>query len=250
VDFRAAALEQALGDAPHRDRVVDDQGRQLRDDFLGLRGSNNFGNNCLSCHLNNGSRNSIADQELAQSFFAPGYVPFYKRLGYWPELQTGSTSGFGFFHDGADNIEGAARVDAAESQRKFVAELVSLEGPSGPLVGGEIRQDAHAGVGQQVTLDPQSSDQDRRRLSKFLRIAETSEHVALVAKTAIASRVHGFVYEGGFRFQSDVPGRIVSLAALRGIAQSGKAVTFTLVARGTERRIGIDRDLDGHLDGE
>ena len=220
------------------------------DDFLGLRGSNNFGNNCLSCHLNNGSRNNVADQELSQVFFAPGYAPFYKRFGYWPELATGSTTGFGFFHDGADNIEGAARVTTAESQRKFVAELVSLEGPSGPLVGGEIRQDAHAGVGQQITIDSDSGSAEQDRLNELIAIADTSPHVALVAKSSLLTRVHGFMYLGGDRFQSDIPGRVVTLAWLLQTAQNHNPVTFTLVVKGTERRIGIDRDLDGHLDGE
>ena len=111
-----------------------------------LRGSNSRNNNCLGCHSNGQKRNNGANQELGQSFTAAPLVPMYDRLGFWPDSTSGSTSGFGYFHDGADNLAGAARTNTAESQSDMLAEIMTLEGPTGGLRNNEVRQDAHAGV--------------------------------------------------------------------------------------------------------
>ena len=51
-------------------------------------------------------------------------------------------------------------------------------------------------------------------------------------------------------FLSDRTGETYTPAALRALAAPGNEQTYMLVAKGTGRRLGIDRDLDGHLDGD
>ena len=54
---------------------------------------------------------------------------------------------------------------------------------------------------------------------------------------------------GGGSFQSDRLG-VVHPAALARARRAGSELTYTVVVKGTEHRCGIDRDLDGWLDGD
>ncbi|MGY8641933.1 MAG: hypothetical protein ACKVJU_12670 [Verrucomicrobiales bacterium] len=104
-----------------------------------LRGNNSNSNNCLQCHNGGGTRNFASNPELGQAFVAPALPGFYDRLGYWENDADGSTSGFGFFHDGSERLGAAARIDEGEASDDFIAEILTLEGPGGGLNGGEKR---------------------------------------------------------------------------------------------------------------
>jgi hypothetical protein len=74
----------------------------------------------------------------------------------------------------------------------------------------------------------------------------------LVAKGRIAEHEAGFLYLGGGRFQPDrraVPA-ILDRDLRRLVTASGAELTYTGAPLGSGRRIGIDRDLDGALDGD
>ena len=217
--------------------------------FNSLRGSNSRNNNCLRCHLGGGTRNAQSNSELGQGFIAPSLSTFYDRLGYWPNLTNGSTSGFGFFHDGADTIGGAARTTNAEFQTDMLAEIMTLEGPGGPLVGGERRQDTHAGVGKQLTISGAPTSQQTSQLNAMISIASSSPHAALVAKANVNGVQRGYYGNGG-TFQSDRQSEQQTSAQLLALANAGQPVTFTLVAEGTQRRIGADANGNGTLDGD
>jgi len=60
----------------------------------------------------------------------------------------------------------------------------------------------------------------------------------------------GFAYVGGGVFQSDRAGEWVAFEQLRDAAGEGSELTWTLVPSGSEVRMGIDRELDGVLDGD
>ncbi|MFD2451748.1 hypothetical protein [Ideonella paludis] len=186
-----------------------------------LRGTNSRNNNCLQCHLRSGSRNDAANLELGQSFVAPSLAGFYKRLGYWPKNAGGSWVGTGFFHDGSDSVDRAARTNTAESQNDMLAELMSLEGPEGPLVGGEKRQDMHAGVGRQVTLMGSLPMADSALLDQMVSIAKGNAHVALVAKAMVGSASRGVVMRSDGSFQADRLGEVISLQGLKDYAAGG-----------------------------
>ncbi len=219
--------------------------------FNSLRGSNSRGNTCLDCHYRQNERNSGSNNELGQAFVPSSWVPWYDRLGYWPESANGSTSGFGFFHDGADSIGGAARTTNAERQTDMLAEIMTLEGPTSGLVGGERRQDTHAGVGQQLTISGQPSAAETARLNQLLAIDNASPFAAMVVKTAQNGAPRGFVHLGSGNFGPDrAADPNLSTAQVVALAGAGDPVTFTLVAGGTQQRLGIDIDADGILDGD
>lgn len=217
--------------------------------FNALRGSNSRNNNCLRCHLGGGTRNAQSNSELGQAFIAPALSTFYDRLGYWPNLVNGSTSGFGYFHDGADTIGGAARTTNSEFQTDMLAEIMTLEGPGGPLVGGERRQDTHAGVGKQLTVSGNVTSQQTTQLNSMIAIASSSPHAALVAKATINGAQRGY-FSNGAIFQSDRQAEQQSSTQLLALATAGQPVTFTIVAEGTERRIAADANGNGVLDGD
>jgi hypothetical protein len=56
------------------------------------------------------------------------------------------------------------------------------------------------------------------------------------------------VYAGGGTFQSDRAAEVVTAEALQAAAAMASELTYTLVPKGTERRIGIDEDEDGFFD--
>lgn len=210
-----------------------------------LRGQNSRNNNCLQCHLGGGTRNRASNLELGQAFVAPSLALFYKKLGYWPSSRNGSTSGTGFFHDGVDSVLRAARVNIAETQPDMLAEIMTLEGPGGPLTGGEKRQDTHAGVGRQLTLAGPAAAAPSPLLNQFISIAVDSPHASLIAHTRMAGLTRGFYLIEGSVFQSDRTGERLTLAQLTTHAATTDPVTFMLVPQGTAFRLGVDKDGDG-----
>ena len=106
-------------------------------------------------------------------------------------------------------------------------------------------------VGQQVTLTTANPQAVAARIDLLMARADAGE-CDLVAKGRIAENEIGFLYLGGGRFQGDRQGRPALLDRdLRGLAlASGAELTYTCVPPGSGTRIGIDRDLDGALDGD
>src|SRR5262249_16927233 len=103
-------------------------------------------------------------------------------------------------------------------------------------------------VGQQVTLGTATDDSARVDLLEARAIAGDCD---LVVKGRRSGRAVGFLFNPVTRsFQPDVArAPLVSDAGLRQIARES-ALTFTAVPPGSGVRIGIDRDLDGVLDGD
>ncbi len=215
-----------------------------------LLGTNSRDNNCLRCHTGGGTRNLASNQELGQAFVAPALTGLYKKLGFWPKSTAGSTSGTGFFHDGSDSVLRVARVNVTEKQPDMLAEIMTLDGPTGPLTGATKRQDTHAGVGRQLTVAGPATAAHTARLDQFVAIANASPHAALIAVTRRAGFERGYYLLQSTQFQSDRAAEQRSLADLLAIAAAGEPVTFTLVAQGAERRLAVDRNLDGVLDGD
>jgi DNA-binding beta-propeller fold protein YncE len=106
-------------------------------------------------------------------------------------------------------------------------------------------------VGQQVTLTASNQAVAGPRINLLKARAEVGE-CDLVAKGRIALNEVGYLYKGGESFASDrqalphVPD--VVLRAM--LVTSGDVLTYTCTPPGSGVRIGIDRDLDGFLDGD
>ncbi|WNG18511.1 beta-propeller fold lactonase family protein [Cystobacter fuscus] len=106
-------------------------------------------------------------------------------------------------------------------------------------------------VGQQVTLTDASPAEALSRLHLLMARAHVGE-CDLVAKGQLASRPVGFLYlrNGGFKpDHAALPP--LSEAALRQLVSITRgALTYTCVPPGSGQRIGIDRNLNGVLDGD
>jgi hypothetical protein len=103
-------------------------------------------------------------------------------------------------------------------------------------------------VGQQATLGVRSADPARVDLFEARAAAGECD---LVVKGRRLGRNVGFLFDPATRsFRPDVThASRVSDAKLRQMAREGE-LTFTAVPPGSGVRIGIDRDLDGVLDGD
>ncbi|XXF81182.1 hypothetical protein P2318_15885 [Myxococcaceae bacterium GXIMD 01537] len=106
-------------------------------------------------------------------------------------------------------------------------------------------------VGQQVTLTAAGASVANPRLQLLRARAEAGE-CDLVAKGRLAQGEVGFLYVGGGKFATDrraLPP--LPEAALRAaVIATGGTLTYTCTPPGSGQRIGLDRDLDGFLDGD
>src|SRR5207302_2247812 len=107
--------------------------------------------------------------------------------------------------------------------------------------------DTAAAVGRQLTLNNSNSVP---LLNSVIALANSSTiRVDLVVKRFKDGLPRGWFFDRtSGNFQSDRAAEIYSTPALLALAGPGTELTFTVVPRGTGRRIGIDRDADGYLD--
>jgi sugar lactone lactonase YvrE len=118
-------------------------------------------------------------------------------------------------------------------------------------------------TGQQLTLHAASGPDARERVDLLMRRAaapmqiprpmlpaESVTECELVAKTVVNGSPRGFVFEpGASGFRNDL-GTLVPVDAVLALGdRPGEPITFTCLYPRGGRRAGIDRDLDGVLDG-
>ncbi|MBS0198397.1 MAG: hypothetical protein JSR77_16725 [Planctomycetes bacterium] len=179
--------------------------------------------------------------------------------------KTSNSAGFGYAHDGAvDSLErfiseGAFSVTSDQEVADLVAFVFCIPGGDLPLGNtntptnppGPTSQDTHAAVGQQTTLVSAATPEAGQLalISSMLAVANTNK-VGLVVKGIYNGEHRGFVYTGSGVFQSDRVGEVISASVLQAAAAAGNELTYTVVPKGTETRIGVDRDLDGTFDGD
>lgn len=187
----------------------------------------------------------------------------YEKTGFNALVQM-NTAGFGVLHDGSvDTLERFVSepvftVTGNQMVADLVAFLLAFSGsdlPAGsvtnPLVPpGPPSRDTHAAVGAQTTVVSAGSA-DTALINAMIAQANLNK-VGLVVKGRVAGKPRGWKYVpgGGGVFQSDRLGESHTPAALLALAAPGSELTYTVVVKGTEHRCGIDRDLDGWLDGD
>jgi DNA-binding beta-propeller fold protein YncE/mono/diheme cytochrome c family protein len=176
--------------------------------------------------------------------------------------QLESLSGFGFSHHGA--VDSLARflsnpvflVTSDQEIADMVAFMLAFSGSDLPRGSasdlfeppGPDSKDSHAAVGRQLTLtSPWPGAEQRALVDTFLALADSGK-VGLVVKGRQGGVARGYTYVGGGDFQSDRASQRVSAAMLRMLAGPGSELTWTVVPKGTEWRIGVDQDEDGVLD--
>ncbi len=175
---------------------------------------------------------------------------------------TESFAGFGFLHDGS--VDSIARFlskpsfgftsdqDIADMTAFLLSfsgggiDLGDLDNPMKPL--GPPSQDAHAGVGQQITLSawPPTAG-EAQRAQDMVNLAEAGA-LGLTVRGVHDGHMRGWTYLAGGIAQSDRRSeRLPFLTLLAQVSQGGTR-TLTLVPKGSETRIALDRDTDGAYD--
>ena len=165
-----------------------------------------------------------------------------------------SRAGFGFLHDGrADTltrflVQGAG-VSRNQDLADFIAFLLSFSG-GGTQTGSDSDHPDHsvpAGVGRQTTV---TNWQSTPLLQEMVRLSDdATSDIDLVARGRKDGINRSWLHiQGHDGFQSDHQNEAASLAQLLSLATPDQPVTFTLVLRGTGKRIGLDRDEDGYFD--
>ncbi|XYI03704.1 beta-propeller fold lactonase family protein [Sorangium sp. So ce1128] len=150
----------------------------------------------------------------------------------------GNPGGFPFAPP-VDPASAAVFAEGIEMRRNMEQFMLAFDSNLAPIVG------------QQVTLTSCNAAVAGPRID-LLRARADAGECDLVAKRRRGAREAGALYLGGGMFatdrRDDAP---VSDAALRRLARTWAGeITYTCVPPGSGERIGLDRDRDGHRDGD
>ncbi len=205
---------------------------------------------CIACHTTASGADFgiIPGSEFngTQSMKIAQLRNMYKKTGF-TSLGSNNNRGFGYIHDGT-----------FESISTFLTSSV-FRFPTGST-GNQQRQDlqaflmcwdtgTHAAVGDQSTLVSlgTASPSQINTLDAMESLADTNA-VGLIARGIVSGLPRGWRYNGSGIWQSDRHSVQTTTASLRALAAVGAEVTYTVVVKGTETRLGIDRDDDGFFD--
>jgi hypothetical protein len=177
---------------------------------------------------------------------------------------TKSLAGFGVLHDGS--VDSAARfveepafaLTSVQDTADLVAFLLAFSGSDLPAGSNNIlnleppgtpSNDTHAAVGRQATYaSPTPPPAETTLVASLVTLADADE-IGLVVKGIAAGEVRGWYYDSATGLlQSDRAAQVMTLAGLQAGAAAGSERTFTAVPKGSEVRIGVDRDSDGWFD--
>jgi DNA-binding beta-propeller fold protein YncE len=186
----------------------------------------------------------------------------YEKTGF-NTTQLLNTAGFGVLHDGSvDSIERFVsepvfQVTSDQMVANLTAFLLAFSGselPQGTTTivnlepPGGTSQDTPASVGAQITLAAIPSANEAAWISQVIGFANANK-VGVVVKGRQGGLTRGYAWvPASSAFQSDRAAQTLTQGALQNAAAPGSELTFTVVPRGSETRIGIDRDLDGSFD--
>jgi len=228
---------------------------------------------CNGCHTTNpaqgffGSGGTSTFEGETQEFKVAHLRNMYTKVGRFGQPRNGAITpgdnghkgpqvrGYGFLHDGA--IDTLFRFHSAnvfnfpntQTIRDVENFMLQFDTDLAPIVG------------QQITLTPTNAATVGPRIDLFKERATTAFAIFgqpgatecnLVVKGNIAGEARGWLYLGSNQFDPDrAASPNISDASLRALAATpGQELTYTCVPPGSGTRIGIDRDLDGVLDGD
>ncbi|HJQ24899.1 MAG TPA: SMP-30/gluconolactonase/LRE family protein [Blastocatellia bacterium] len=206
---------------------------------------------CNVCHTANpgfrsGTNNLIIPGVLlqeSQDFKVPQLRGLYQKTGM-VNASGKQMAGFGFIHDGSvatllDFLRLPVFTFRNDNDRLDVeAFVMALDSGTAPAVG------------LQVTFSGNQVPAAVERTQLLVAQADAG-NCDLVVKGIYHGEGRGFVYVGNGMFQPDRQNEApVSWQALLQAAQSGSELTFTGAPVGYGRRLGIDHNGDGKLDGD
>ncbi|MFE8598436.1 YncE family protein [Archangium violaceum] len=163
--------------------------------------------------------------------------------------------GFGFNSDGS--VDTLFRFNSGFDFHPIFNSVGIPEGPEGYQAKLDMEQfmlafDTNLApiVGQQVTLTLNNASVVAPRILLLVSRANAGE-CDLVVKGRLALTEVGFFYEGGyFKPDRQLKSLLTDTVLRQQVSTADAALTFTCTPPGSGQRIGIDRDLDGFLDGD
>ncbi len=223
-------------------------------DFLNALIGNLQNSTCNSCHATNpgiGSNETILSRtNLAQPLKVPALRNVYQKLGFSNAPGSQSIGGFGLSSDGA--MSTFAQVFAQpvlggftgdpQAQLDVAAFVSSFDTGMAPAVGY-----ARTVTAANVTLDPTiASDW------ALLQSQAAAANIDLIIKGTLNGALHGFVYlPASNTYEADsVSIAPYTQAQLISQIAAGDTMSVMGVPVGSGVRMGIDRNLDGILDGD
>jgi len=246
----------SLAYPPNPNRTLDGGLASFGDGADPIRGAELFefgglvqgGGDCVGCHTPPTGQNNVLIAarllEQEQDLVVPQVRNLYEKTRFSREGPF-SVRGFGNAHDGAtQDIVEFLRADrfifkGGDEDRADVAAFLFA-----------FDTGTHAAVGAQWTLDGTNSETGQPRLGTLMLLADEG-FIGLVAKGNDPDGTPRGWRFGVGRFNPDRTGDArLTLADMIERAENGYPVTFTAVYPGTEQRLGVDRDLDGFLDGD
>jgi DNA-binding beta-propeller fold protein YncE len=138
------------------------------------------------------------------------------------------------------NPDGSTNAEGLRQKETVIDFLMAFDSNLKPIVG------------QQTTLTQQTSGAVNARIALLVARADAGD-CELVAKAFVDGTNRGYFYVGSNTFITDRAKQpYIDAASLQaiGTAQANNSVTYTCVPPGSGLRIGVDRDLDGILDGD
>jgi YVTN family beta-propeller protein len=208
---------------------------------------------CNACHSTfpgflSGTSNLIIPSVLlqeSQDFKVPQLRGAYQKFGM-QNAAGEQLSGFGFIHDGSiDTLLDFLRVPVFtfrnDNDRLDVAAFVlAFDSGIAPAVGLQAT----------VSGDNNATPAASARVNLLVQQANAG-NCDLIVKGVYGGTRRGFVYVGNGMFQTDRQSEApVPLQTLLQAAGAGAELTFTGVPAGYGRRLGIDHNGDGKLDGD
>jgi hypothetical protein len=206
-----------------------------------------------------------ADGSTNISIKIPQIRNAYFKVGF-DTNQLENTRGFGFLHDGSvDSIarfvnEPVFTTASDQETADLVSFILCISGsdlPSGSLNNiffppGVASKDVPASIGAQTTVTDGAAVPPAQSalINQMIALAQApSSRVGVVVKGVVGSEQRGFVYRSATQmFQSDRASQVLTPAQLLALAHPGNELTYTVVPRNEDTRVGIDRDEDGVFD--
>lgn len=164
--------------------------------------------------------------------------------------------GFGYIHDATvDNLDRFTR-SGTFAQSDFNPEGFPV-GPDGEAARRQVVEfllafDSNMApvVGQQITLTSGNGAISGPRID-LLEARAAAGECDLVAHVPHGTDVKGYLYHEGSYLVARINQPAISSAALRALAhKKGHEVTYTCAPPGSGKRMALDRDEDGYLDGD
>jgi DNA-binding beta-propeller fold protein YncE len=234
------------------DRRMDFEQQAGFDFFTGPFLSGSGLQNCAACHKLPIGTNRLVNFENTQvgrDMKTAHLRNIYEKVGRF-NAPGPQVSGFGLLHDGTiDTVVNFLRLETfffpgksekeKDRTRHFIQSyLVAFDTGMAPAVG------------RQLTVAGELQPAERRLLDLLISRSAAGD-CDLTVKGWEEAALRGWLYRGN-RFHGDRRGEppLASQSLLDRYRRSGEPLTFTCVPPGDGLRAALDRDLDGHWDGD